>query len=334
MHEAIETYNATKQVSNILKLAEKIGVRIVFRPCPLCHDLGSPKVICEDGVQEGNIRKWPEKWRAIFNSVHVVKCRTCGFVYVWEDIPEILLHTHYQRDFDLERVFLDEAETKAVIYRKVLSLLQRNKRTKGSLLDIGCFEGALLSVAKKKGWDVVGVDVDARAAEFVRKTLGLSVVTGTLKDANFPHDSFDAVTLIDVLEHVKNPLETLIEIQRLLKVGGEVVISVPNFPFQYVKEKWIKGMLGKRGSVADMVHLNHFTARMLAFALTQAGLRPVWFGVPPIHYHPKSSKGLKFRFANLFRKTYYRFSALATTVGICCGASILALAQKPDNREA
>lgn len=329
MSQATETYNATERVSNILKLAAEVEARIVFRPCPLCQDLGSPKVICEDPALEGNIRKWPEKWRAIFKSVRVVKCRACGFVYVWEDIPEILLHTHYQRDFDLGQVFLDEAETKSVIYFKVLSLLQRNRRTKGSLLDIGCFEGALLSVAKGKGWEVMGVDVDARAAEFVRINLQLPVVTGTLKDANFPADSFDAVTLVDVLEHLKNPLETLIEIRRILRVGGEVVISVPNFPFQYAKEKWIKGMLGNRGSVADMVHLNHFTPKTLAFALTRAGLRPVWFGVPPIHYHPKSSKGLKFRLANTIRRSYYRFSTVATALGVRCGASILALAQKP-----
>jgi len=286
-------------------------------------------VICEDPTLEGNIRKWPEKWRAIFKSVRVVKCRACGFVYVWEDIPEILLHAHYQRDFDLEQVFSNEAETKAVIYFKVLSLLQGNKRSKGCLLDIGCFEGALLVVAKEQGWNVTGVDVDARAAEFVGNTLGLPVVTGTLKDANFPANSFDAVTLVDVLEHLKNPLETLTEIHRVLKVGGEVVISVPNFPFQYVKEKWIKGMLGGGGSVADMVHLNHFTPKTLAFALTRAGLQPVSFGVPPIHYHSKSYNGLKFRLANTVRRGYYRFSTVATALGVRCGASILALARKP-----
>jgi SAM-dependent methyltransferase len=304
----------------------------VRRRCPLCSAAGEPAPVCTEAVAESHLRNWPEEWRAVFTAVRVVRCRACGFVYVWEDIPETLLQAHYQRDFDLERVFAEDAETKIAIYLKILALLEKHRPAKGALLDIGSFEGALLSVARQRGWHPTGVEVDARAAEFSRAKLQVPVVMGTLADARFPDDHFDAVTLVDVLEHLKHPLETLGEIARVLKAGGVVGVSVPNFPFQYVKEKWVKRALGRPGSIAEVVHLNHFTAKTLSFAFERAGLQPLWSGVPPIHYEGPRPGGARPRWGNLIRRAYYELSVVATAAGVRCGASILALAGKPDDR--
>jgi 2-polyprenyl-3-methyl-5-hydroxy-6-metoxy-1,4-benzoquinol methylase len=301
--------------------AQVIGVR----RCPLCQNSEKPVLCFRETIAEGHKTNWSEPWKTGFRSVRVVKCAACAFSYVWEDIPSELLVAHYQHPMDISVEFA-RRESKHDLYAAILSQFSR----KGRLLDIGCWEGALLWTAKQQGWEVVGVEIDTKCATFVRETLGFPVVNGFLHTAGFGPDTFDGVTLIDVLEHVKDPVQALVEIRRVLKPGGELVISVPSAPFQYLKEKWARRLIGDVRTVADVVHLNQFTSRTLTFALQRAGLQPITLGVPPIRYHPRAYKGVKFRLMNLVRRSYYVFSKVLNSAGIPAGASILAVAKKPE----
>ncbi|MBI4329452.1 MAG: class I SAM-dependent methyltransferase [Chloroflexi bacterium] len=98
----------------------------------------------------------------------------------------------------------------------------------GKLLEVGCGEGATLLRAREAGWEVTGTEIAPDLVGHVRDRLGLDCKLGTLAGLGFPSDSFDAVLINQVLEHVEDPKSELREIHRILKPKGVVVIGVPN----------------------------------------------------------------------------------------------------------
>ena len=95
------------------------------------------------------------------------------------------------------------------------------------LLDVGCGSGELLARMRSLGWTVEGVDFDERAVEMARK-LGLNVRLGALNEQSYQADSFDAIHLGHVIEHVFDPLELLSHCHDLLRPHGQLVILTPN----------------------------------------------------------------------------------------------------------
>lgn len=110
-------------------------------------------------------------------------------------------------------------------------------RPPGTVLDVGCGSGDFLVEAKAAGWQVVGQEFDASAAEIAKGRTGAEVRVGTLHQVAFDANSFDAVTMSNVFEHVPNPLETLKEIKRILKPSGVLVSISPN-PDSYLHQKY------------------------------------------------------------------------------------------------
>ncbi len=103
-----------------------------------------------------------------------------------------------------------------------------NGARKGKLLDVGCGNGRFLAKMREASWEVEGVETDPEAAKYARERLRISVHTGTLENAGFAGESFDAVTLHHVIEHVYDPCGLLRECWRVLKPGGRLVAITPN----------------------------------------------------------------------------------------------------------
>lgn len=94
----------------------------------------------------------------------------------------------------------------------------------GKLLDIGMRTGRFLDYASQQGWDVVGSDI-----KLSQDNYNFPVQETVAWELDFPENSFDCVTLWQVLEHISYPSETISKISELLKTGGELIIAVPNF---------------------------------------------------------------------------------------------------------
>lgn len=101
------------------------------------------------------------------------------------------------------------------------------KLAEGATLDVGCGDGLFLKLLREKGLKAEGVDISTEAIALCRAA-GFEAHQHSLDDAlPFPDNSFDTVTLLDVLEHVYDPLFVLKEAERVARKS--VVISVPNF---------------------------------------------------------------------------------------------------------
>jgi 2-polyprenyl-3-methyl-5-hydroxy-6-metoxy-1,4-benzoquinol methylase len=105
-----------------------------------------------------------------------------------------------------------------------------NDMSPGKLLDVGCGNGIFLHRMHNLGWSVTGIDFDAKAIENAKKMYGgdLTFMNTDLSSARFPDNSFNAVTMSHVIEHVPDPVALLIEARRILKADGRLVITTPN----------------------------------------------------------------------------------------------------------
>ena len=116
---------------------------------------------------------------------------------------------------------------KEATYRAFLARVKRH-RSGGALLDVGCALGFLLGEARRAGYDPYGLDRNASAIEAARAELGERVAARDLDAAVFRGVEFSVVTLVDVLEHVPEPLALLAAVRARLAPGGVVALLLPN----------------------------------------------------------------------------------------------------------
>jgi SAM-dependent methyltransferase len=101
-------------------------------------------------------------------------------------------------------------------------------RSPGRLLDVGCGSGEFLAGMAALGWEATGVEFDEAAVESARRHPGVKVFAGSLSEQHFAGNSFDAITLSNVIEHLPDPVEFFAELQRVLAPGGRLAIITPN----------------------------------------------------------------------------------------------------------
>ena len=97
----------------------------------------------------------------------------------------------------------------------------------GRLLEVGCGSGAALKGMQELGWNVEGVDFDVNSVRNARSK-GLTVHHGDLFGKQYQDNTFDAIVMSHVIEHVHDPLRLLQECYRILKQGGQLVVLTPN----------------------------------------------------------------------------------------------------------
>jgi SAM-dependent methyltransferase len=98
----------------------------------------------------------------------------------------------------------------------------------GRLLDVGCGTGLFLDEMARTGWRTVGLDPTLSAVRYARQRMRLEVHQGTLQDFS-SKELFDVVTFWDALEHTPSPTEELNRANDLLRRGGTLALSVPNW---------------------------------------------------------------------------------------------------------
>lgn len=154
--------------------------------------------------------------------------------------------------------------------RRVDSLYLDDVTPKGRLLDVGCGKGDFLVRMRGQGWAVEGLEVDSEAVELARAKHSLTVHLGDIERLGVPDDSFDAITMNHVIEHLHDPVATIRECLRVLKPGGRLVLATPNIDCIGHRR------LGRFWSHLDPPrHLHLFTRGTLRECATRAGFRSV-----------------------------------------------------------
>jgi 2-polyprenyl-3-methyl-5-hydroxy-6-metoxy-1,4-benzoquinol methylase len=197
----------------------------------------------------------------------LVKCKRCGLQYLNPRLRADVVIEGYSIGSD--EMFVSQAAGRERTFAKSLRMIERLRPQRGRLLDIGTAGGSFLAVAKQAGWDAAGCEPNRWMCEWANAHYGLHVVPGTVFDMKLAPDSFDIVTLWDVLEHTPDPKATLAECKRLLKRGGLLVVNYPDI------ESVMSRLMGRRWVFLLSVHLYYFTGKTLPRMLEELGFRVV-----------------------------------------------------------
>ena len=202
--------------------------------CPIC---GKPdfknKLVVEDRTVS-------------HESFAIVQCAGCGFQFTNPRPEAASIGRYYESDDYVSHNsgaagLINQAYKVARFFtmRRKVSLLNKLAPRRGKLLDYGCGTGHFLKAAKATGWQVTGLEPNARARQEASARLGQPVGQEDL--AALEAGSFDAITLWHVLEHVHALNETLARLTALLRPDGVLLIAVPNvnsLDAQHYRELW------------------------------------------------------------------------------------------------
>jgi SAM-dependent methyltransferase len=158
---------------------------------------------------------------------NVVQCRNCGFIYTNPEIRgvEFLEREHYNNPETYQN---ENSDNILEMFEHRISYLKKFKAT-GRLLDVGAGKGDFVYVAKKNGYDSVGVEPSPKFSEFAANTYKVAVYQGFLAEqVELENQKFDLITMHHVLEHIDKPKEILQQLPNYLNKNGIVYIEVPN----------------------------------------------------------------------------------------------------------
>ncbi len=187
--------------------------------CPMCgHTEALPR--CRSVSLRGEI--WD-----------FVSCCRCRSVYLWPPPDTASLARAYDESYYGEQehkfsfpfleVLLD------TFRRKRALMIRRCAGGRGKVLDIGCGNGRMLHFLHGMGtYEIFGTELPGSSARRAAGIPELKLYTGSFAEADYPPESFDAISLFHVFEHLEHAGEVLKRINTLLKPGGCLLISFPN----------------------------------------------------------------------------------------------------------
>jgi 2-polyprenyl-3-methyl-5-hydroxy-6-metoxy-1,4-benzoquinol methylase len=153
----------------------------------------------------------------------------------------------------------------------ILSYLREGKGQR--VLDVGAAQGDLAKLLTERGYEVTAVEGVPALAELAKGKCHKVIVTNLDEPVPDLGGPFDVVVYGDVLEHLKDPLAALVNINEQLKSDGVVIVSVPNSAHAWVRLQMLFGRFeyAERG-ILDKTHLRFFTFASFRVLVHEAGL--------------------------------------------------------------
>jgi 2-polyprenyl-3-methyl-5-hydroxy-6-metoxy-1,4-benzoquinol methylase len=195
----------------------------------------------------------------------IVQCIDCRLVFAYPIDRQSKVVDRYQDFKDPE--YDKEREGRVRNQEKILKRINGFCKKKGRLLEVGCATGGFLELARRDGWEVVGVEPSKWAVEIATKKYKLPVQQGTLDQLKIKEESFDVVVCLDVIEHVSSPRELLSEMHGFLKPDGLLCLVTPD------KDSFIAKFLGERWWHIRPDHIFYFSEITLEMLLVSIGFK-------------------------------------------------------------
>lgn len=206
----------------------------------------------------------------------LLRCEGCGVFRLHPPPTAELLHAAYDRAYygATRRKFVGPLAALAnLTHRGAVRLVTRTIPPGARVLDIGCGNGDFLLRLKRRGYLVEGTELSARSAARVPAQHNIPVHVGDLLTLDLPPESYNAVTLWHVLEHLPDPHAACAAIHRLLKPDGWLFLAMPNI------QSWQARLFGRHWFHHDPPrHLFGFGPRSLNVLLRNTGFEPVTIG--------------------------------------------------------
>jgi SAM-dependent methyltransferase len=214
-----------------------------------------------------------------------VTCRSCRTLYKRPDNRSLDAANLYIGEYEdgFANVILGESEAVAMQeLGEILEVLVRLKGNRGRLLDIGCGPGKFLRLAKNAGFEPYGIEVNPTLAQECRERAGATVFTNPAETLpSMDAGQFDVVTMLDFIEHVRDPTASVATAKTLLKPDGVLVVFTPNHRGLIVRiARALYALTGGRlrgpaDEIFDTLHVTYFDTTTLQQLLQNNSLSVV-----------------------------------------------------------
>lgn len=217
-------------------------------------------------------------------SFMIYQCNNCKGAFT-QDIPaqdaigayydseNYISHSNTQKGF-INRIYHIVRSQTLLGKRKLLQ--QVTSKDKGNILDIGCGTGAFLHTMREAGWQTTGLEPDETARANAKQLFHIDPLPSNEIFA-LPNNSYDAITMWHVMEHVHQLHEYIDQINQLLKSDGRLIVAVPNYTSadaEQYQQYWAAYDVPR--------HLYHFSPESMKQLMKQHGLevintKSMWF---------------------------------------------------------
>jgi len=159
----------------------------------------------------------------------VMQCTKCEFYFIHPEIDftDKEWMELYNKEYFGEMTKWHKNERVDSIKKRLDHLFKLNKKEEINFLDVGCGEGYALLDSYNREWNTFGFDISDNRIESVQNKK-IEFTLGSIFNVKYPDNFFDIIYMDSVLEHVPNPLNYLIELNRIMKTNGVLYIGVPN----------------------------------------------------------------------------------------------------------
>jgi 2-polyprenyl-3-methyl-5-hydroxy-6-metoxy-1,4-benzoquinol methylase len=217
--------------------------------CTVCGEINNSELV---------LRKWQgEKSNG---NITLCRCGQCQAIYMngYSELFDEDLYAYYMNYHDLKKDNVYDPLT----HKRYLSLLDffSAHGCGRSILDVGCGKGDFVDAALNAGWDVAGIELSQSAVDIAQRFC-LPVIKMDFFSEQIKNSSRDIVTMFEVIEHVPNPGEFLSRAEEIVKPGGLVYLTTPNF------NSLDRRLLGAGWDAVHREHLTYFTPKTLINAV-------------------------------------------------------------------
>ena len=262
---------------------------IHYSNCPVCRSANiSPALSAKDYTVSSHI-------------FSIEKCNDCTAMFTQDVPPQDAIAAYYQSENYVSHSNTQKGFINCLYHsiRKITLTSKRNLIKKetgiatGKILDAGCGTGAFLNEMRNSGWGITGLEPDETARKNAIELFNINPLPSH-KIFDLPPQSFDAITMWHVLEHVHQLQEYLAQLKKLLTKNGRLFIAVPNYTSydaQHYNQYWAAYDVPR--------HLYHFSPQSIKTLMAAHGLQvkkimPMWFDsfyVSVLSEQYKNSKG-------------------------------------------
>lgn len=225
-----------------------------------------------------------EDYTVSHKQFEIWECRDCTMKFTQNipgasEIAQYYQSENYISHSDTNKGIINKLYHKVrnrTLIRKRNIIKKITGKSTGSILDVGCGTGAFLHTMQQYGWKITGLEPGESARRTAKKLYNLNIDSPE-NLFSLPAESFDAITMWHVLEHVHELHKYMKRLKELLKPGGKLFIAVPNFTCydaQVYKEFWAAYDVPR--------HLYHFSPASMHKLLSihnmqPAAIKPMWY---------------------------------------------------------
>ena len=175
-----------------------------------------------------------------YYNLSIYKCNTCDLQTIYPkgkfDIKAMYNASYYSGAANYS--YIDERKNEkyeSFVWDARIRNIKKFK-TEGNFLDVGSSFGGFLNRAKLFGFQPYGIEISEYSARYANDR-GIPTFNGSVLEADFPDESFDVITLVEVIEHLENADLVFQKLTKLLKPGGLLLIQTANFDGKQAKEE-------------------------------------------------------------------------------------------------